>query len=111
VRLHAGSDRPKRTPNILRSSRLSLDLPPADRESFWPDDLLEKSDAHMRRVRQMLDGVGVSIHFHGHHHLRYDDEVVAEHGSVEVRGLGDNRTPIEQLSLLVDETGRPIHDV
>ena len=86
----------------------SFDLPPSERQSSWPVDRLEESDTHMRRVGRLVDGVGAGRFFHGHLHVHYDDELAAPHGSVEIRGLGDNRTPIDELSLLVDETGRPI---
>lgn len=64
--------------------RLSLDLPVSERESWWPEDLLQESDEHMRRVRRLVDGVRASRVFHGHHHIRYDDLLAARHGSVEV---------------------------
>lgn len=86
---------------------LGLDLPVSDRDSWWPDDLLEESDIHMRRVRRLVDGVGASRVFHGHHHVRYDDLLPAGYGPVEITGLGDDRTPIDQACVLVDETGRP----
>ena len=89
--------------------RLSLDLRPSERESLWPDDLLEESDDHMKRVRRLVDGVTASRVFHGHHHVRYDDVLAATHGSVTVvKGLGDNQGLIDQAWILVDEAGRPI---
>lgn len=91
--------------------RLSLDLPAADRESWWPEDLLLESDEHMRRLRRLVDGVGASRVFHGHHHLRYDDRLTTSHGPVEITGLGHDLGPIHQAWILVDETGQPVTDV
>jgi hypothetical protein len=88
--------------------RLSLDLPPSERVSWWPDDLMGESDEHMRRVRRVVDGVGASRVFHGHHHVRYDDVLAATHWAVQVSGLGDNSGPIDQAWMLVDEAGQPI---
>lgn len=88
--------------------RLSLDLPVCDRGSWWPEDLLLESDSHMRRVRRLVEGVRASRVFHGHHHVRYDDLLGATHGSVQVSGLGDDRGPIDQAWMLVDEAGQPI---
>ena len=88
--------------------RFSLDLPPSERESWWPDDLLGESDEHMRRVRRLVDGVRASKVFHGHHHVRYDDEFAARHGTVRVTGLGDNRGLPEQACALVDDAGHAI---
>jgi Calcineurin-like phosphoesterase superfamily domain len=88
--------------------RLSLDMPVPDRGSWWPEELLLESDAHMRRMRRLVEGVGAGRVFHGHHHVRYDDLLTATHGSVKVTGLGDNEGPIDQAWILVDEAGQPI---
>jgi hypothetical protein len=87
--------------------RLRLDLPPSERESSWPDDLLETSDDHMKRVRRLVDGVRAGQVLHGHHHFRYDDVLAGQHGAVAVTGLGDNQGAIDQAWLLVDEAGQP----
>jgi hypothetical protein len=88
--------------------RLSLDLPASERESWWPDDLLEKSDDHMKGVQRLVLGVRATRIFHGHHHVRYDDVLAGMRGSVKVTGLGDNQGAIDQAWILVDETGEPI---
>ena len=87
--------------------RLSLDLPPSKRESWWPDDLLQSSDEHMKRVGRLVDGLSASRNFHGHHHVRYDDVLPSAHTTLKVTGLGDNQGPIDQAWILVDETGDP----
>lgn len=92
---------------VALERRLSLDLPPSERESWWPDDLLVMSDEHMQRVRRLVDGVRAVRVLHGHHHSRYDDVLQGEHGSVKVTGLGDNEGAIEHAWILVDETGEP----
>jgi hypothetical protein len=88
--------------------RFGLNLAVAERESSWPDDLLQQSDDHMRLVRRLADWVLASRVFHGHHHVRYDDLLTTSHGMVEITGLGDDRCPIDQVCVLVDEKGRPI---
>jgi len=92
----------------LLGRRLSLDLPASECESSWPDDLLEQSDEHMARVRRLVDGVRASRVFHGHHHVRYEDEVAATQGPVQIIGLGDDRGPTAEACVLVDHRGRPI---
>jgi hypothetical protein len=87
---------------------LSLDLPPSERESSWPEDLLSESDEPRRRVRRLVDGVRASRVFLGHHHVRYDDLLGATHGSVRGSGLGDDRGPIDEACMLVNEAGQPI---
>ena len=88
--------------------RLSLDLPPTERASWWPDDLLGLSDLHMQRVRRLVDGVGATLVFHGHHHVRYTDRLETAHGSIQVTGLAHDLSPIDQVCVLVGQDGQPI---
>jgi hypothetical protein len=88
--------------------RLSLDLPVPQRRSVWPEDLVEKSDVHMRRVRRLVEQSQAKRVFHGHHHVRYDDIIQTGHGLVTIKGLGHDLGPIDHLYILVDETGNPI---
>lgn len=77
-------------------------------KSFWPVDRMILSDEHMRRVRQIVDGVGARVVFHGHHHRRYTDTISTANGDVHIEGLGTDGMPMDALCLLVDSAGVPI---
>jgi hypothetical protein len=97
-------DAPWGVPTLGRE--LQLDRPPVQRESEWPADLLQASDDHMHRVRNIVDRVSASRVFHGHHHVRYDDLLMSAHGAVGIAGLGDNCGPVDRACIVVDEGGR-----
>ena len=69
-----------------------------------------RSDQHQRRVRRLVDGVQAVRLFHGHHHIRYSDTLLAAHGPVHIQGLGMDMDPLRSRCLLVDADGWPIMD-
>lgn len=99
-------DAPMGTP--LLYARYKQHLPPWQRDSWWPISALMASDAHQERMHRILDSVGATRWFHGHHHVRYTSTMTTGHGDVEVVGLALDGTPLNELTLLVDASGRPI---
>jgi len=89
---------------------LRQDLPAWRRDDKvpWPIGALMRSDEHQRRVRRVVEGVGATRVFHGHHHIRYSDTLQTERGIVQVEGLGMDMDPPSSRCLLVDGRGEPI---
>lgn len=70
-----------------------------------------RADAHQERVRRVLDGVGATRWFHGHHHVRYSSTITTVRGDVQVEALALDGEPLKKLALLVDTDGAPIIDL
>jgi hypothetical protein len=87
---------------------LHQDLPAWRRDSQWPTGTVIRSDEHQRRIRRVVEGVGAQRVFHGHHHIRYSDTLVAVHGPVAIEGLGMDTDPLPTRCCLVDGAGNPI---
>ncbi len=80
--------------------RLEVDVEPGLRQAarLFPYKDLLVSDAHRRTLRGLFDTLQPKAWVHGHHHVAYEEEWMG----CRIIGLGDNGTPIERQTLVLD---------
>lgn len=82
--------------------RLQQDRPPEERDTWWPGDMLLRSDLNQQALRGVLDAVEPAVWFHGHHHTRIVDQI----GSTRLEGLACDQNGVTDVTVIVGPDGR-----
>jgi len=85
-------------------------LTPRERGN-WPAEALKESDAHMVRMTNLALALQPDVWFHGHHHMKYDEdgvELAPGEKPLDVHGLNCDAHNLNESALVVDGYGNII---
>lgn len=87
---------------------------PVDKNVGWPDDAVVEADRHRLTPRRAVDAVRPRQLWHGHHHVKYDADLVLDDPAApgnafvcHVHGLDRDDTYWARNLVLVNKAGQP----